>query len=320
MIGKSLDVPVLMLQTEALSWRLAEHHFKSKEVSKHAKNLRAGYNGEKSLAFTLSFLPESSYIILHNLRIYDANGFFQIDTLILSPQFLLIVEVKNIAGTVIYDEFGQAIRVTKKGEEDNLGNHIEQVNLQHFRLLRWMREHDFSTIPIEKLIAYSNPNTIIKNLMNNTTVSDTVIHKESLLTKIDDYSSIDKFGCMSEQELQFLSAFLINAHTTNKVDILKKYQVESTDILRGVFCSGCGFLPMIRKNAKWVCHHCGATSRNAHLEALWHYSLLVGNTISNRQAREFLQVDGIQTARRLLVKEQFKQIGNTSGRRYILIF
>ncbi|MBP1949720.1 nuclease-related domain-containing protein [Virgibacillus litoralis] len=164
MIGKSLDIPVLMLQTEALSWRLAEHHLKSKEVNKHAKNLRAGYNGEKSLEFTLGFLPEYPYIILHNLRIHDENGFFQIDTLILSPQFLLIVEVKNIAGTVMYDEFGQAIRITKKGEEENLGNHIEQINLQHFRLLRWMREHGFPVTPIEKLIAYSNPNTIIKNI------------------------------------------------------------------------------------------------------------------------------------------------------------
>ncbi|SDQ77067.1 Nuclease-related domain-containing protein [Virgibacillus salinus] len=312
--------PALMLQTEALSWRLAERHFKSKEVNKHAKNLRAGYNGEKSLEFTLGFLPEYPYIILHNLRIHDENGFFQIDTLILSPQFILIVEVKNIAGTVVYDEFGQAIRITKKGEEENLGNHIEQINLQHFRLLRWVREHDFPVTPIEKLIAYSNPTTIIKNITNNTAISETVIHKESLLTKIDGYASTHKNVSLSEQQLHFLSSFLITAHTTNKVDILKKYQVVNADILRGVFCPVCGSRPMNRKKAIWICHHCGATSKNAHFEALRHYSLLIGNTINNRQARDFLQVDGIQIAHRLLVKEQFKQIGNTSGRRYILTF
>ncbi|MFB4169456.1 hypothetical protein ACE1TG_15925 [Virgibacillus sp. JSM 102003] len=77
---------------------------------------------------------------------------------------------------------------------------------------------------------------------------------------------------------------------------------------------------MTHKKAKWICHHCGATSKNAHLEVLRHYSLLIGNTINNRQARDFLQVDGIQIAHRLLVKEQFKQIGNTSGRRYILSY
>lgn len=111
MILKLRDIPIVMLKTEALSRRLAEHHFKKKEVEKHAKNLRAGYNGEKALDFTLGFLPEAPYIILHNLRIHDGSGFFQIDTLILSPQFILITEVKNISGTVTYDEFGQAIRI-----------------------------------------------------------------------------------------------------------------------------------------------------------------------------------------------------------------
>ncbi|WP_174612846.1 nuclease-related domain-containing protein [Virgibacillus ihumii] len=109
------------------------------------------------------------------------------DNLINSRQLILINEVKNISGTVIYDEFGQAIRIKENGKEENFGNHLEQVNLQHFRLLRLMKDYNLPAIPIEKLITYSNPNTIIKSVTNNKAVANMVIHKEQLLTRISDF-------------------------------------------------------------------------------------------------------------------------------------
>ncbi|WP_174612845.1 hypothetical protein [Virgibacillus ihumii] len=56
MIIKPLKPPLIMQQTEALSRRLHPHHFKKAEVDESARRLRAGYNGEKSLGFHLSFL------------------------------------------------------------------------------------------------------------------------------------------------------------------------------------------------------------------------------------------------------------------------
>ncbi|WP_164669331.1 nuclease-related domain-containing protein [Virgibacillus doumboii] len=316
-ILKPRDIPREMLQTEALSRRLAPRHFKKNDVDQDAKNLRAGYNGEKSLDFTLNFLG-GSYHILHNLRIRDINDFFQMDTLIPSIKFILISEVKNIAGTVIYDEFGQTIRISKNGEEKNLGNHMEQVNLQHLRLQRFIREHNFPAIPIEKLIVYSDPKTIIKNITNNKFIRDTVIHKEQFLTKLNEFAAIHKTASVTLKQLELLSATLIKAHTPKEIDIMEKYRASIEDLLLGVFCPKCGALPMQWMNAKWNCNQCGAASKTAHIPALKDYSLLFGNMINNRQAREFLKLGNIHTAKRILI--QFKQVGNTSARKYILHF
>lgn len=317
-IIKPRDIPREMLQTNCLSRRLVPHHIKKKDVDRNARNLRAGFNGEEALDFTLSFLQDESYHVLHNIRIRDTNAFFQMDTLMPSPKFILINEVKNIAGTVTYDEFGQAIQLNKIGEEKNLGNHIEQVNLQHLRLQRFIREHNFPAIPIEKLIVYSSPNTIIKNITNNKAISDTVIHKEQLLSNLHEFAAIHKTRSVTMEQLERLSAALIKAHTPKEIDIMKKYGVATDDLLLGVFCPECGALPMERVTAKWLCHQCGTTSKDAHIPALKDYSLLFGSMINNRQAREFLKLTDIHTAKRLLI--QFEQAGNTSARNYILNF
>lgn len=106
---KPRDNPTHLLRMEALSRRLILNH-KHKQVVDHlARSLRAGYNGEKSLDFTLGFLPKDQFHILHNVRIKDEHGYFQIDTLIASPHFALIIEVKNIYGSIIFDNMDQAI-------------------------------------------------------------------------------------------------------------------------------------------------------------------------------------------------------------------
>ncbi|MEN1967128.1 nuclease-related domain-containing protein [Lentibacillus sp. N15] len=319
-VDKCRDVPIEVMKMETLSNRLKEQHYKKKAVDQKAKNLRAGLHGEESLDFMLSFLPSDSFHILHNLRIRDQSEYFQIDNLISSPKFILINEVKNIAGTVTYDDFGQAVRASKDGEEVNFGNHIEQVNLQHIRLLHWMRTQGLPLIPIEKLVIYSNPATLLKNPANNQAVTEMVIHKEQLLTKIDELSIKHQSTALSSEQLDRLSALLIKAHSPKNIDVMKKFNISRSDIQCGVFCPTCGALPMTRINGSWQCYRCKCISKNAHMPALQDYCFLFGNQISNRAAREFLKVDSTHVMKRILQKAKFAFTGRTTKRFYQLPF
>ncbi|WP_163971138.1 NERD domain-containing protein [Oceanobacillus halotolerans] len=317
MIIKSHDFPCQLLQTEALDRRLPSYHPQKDNVSSKAKILRAGFHGEQSLDFPLSFLPKDKYLIFHNLRIPDSSGFFQLDALILSPYFILIIEVKNIYGNVIFDNMGQMIRQTGETEE-RFDNPIDQVNLQHFRLSRWLTEQHYPPIPIEGIVVYTNPTTILKNLTDNPHIIEKVMHKEKMLSKIHELSNKYPSKRFSEDQLREISAQLLSQHTPVKTDIMEKYQVKSEQLIKGIVCPCCKAISIPYHRGKWYCDQCGAVSRTAYLNGLADYALLINPFITNRQARSFLQITSISTMRKLLQKAKLKQFGTTSGSRYRL--
>lgn len=318
LIVKPRETPVHMLQMEALNRRLPHDHHKKEAVSNMARNLRTGYEGEKSLDFTLSFLPTEKFHIFHNLRIQDEHGVFEMDTLIISHYFVLILEVKNVYGTITFDGMGQVIRMRDDGSEDGFSNPIEQVTLQEHRLRNWLRDHEFPPFPIEKLVVYSHANTIIRNIKNSEVIELTVIHKERLRTKIDEFLETYHVQLLTNEHVESMSQQLLAAHVEKKENALERYEIEKADIMRGVFCPSCQAMPMSYAYGSWNCRVCQFFSKSAHMAALDDYGLLIDEKINNRQAREFVKIDSIHVMKKLLMKAGYKYVGNTSGRKYIL--
>ncbi|MGP4108579.1 NERD domain-containing protein [Virgibacillus sp. L01] len=281
----------------------------------NAKNLRSGYRGEQSLDFLLSFLPEQEFLIFHYIRIPDKQGHFQIDILLLSLKFFLIIEVKNIYDNMHFDGMGQAIRY-KNNEIEVFTNPLDQVNLQHRRLLEWLRKHDFPPIPIEKIVVYSQDDTFLKNIINDPIISEIVMHKEKVLPKIEKLTDTHTTYCFDEDQLIELSYRLLEEHESEKFEGMKRNNISAEDLLKGVFCSDCGTVPMKSKAGKWRCISCGAVSRTAHRQELADYALLIKEYINNREAREFLQIGSGSITRKLLQKEDFEKVGKGSGMRY----
>jgi len=112
MIVKERKMSVHLLQLEALLRRLPAHHPKKNVVVESLAKFMAGYKGEQAIEYPLSFLSETKYSILYDIRLFDQKHYFQIDALIVSSCFLLFLEIKNIIGTLIFDaKFNQLIRI-----------------------------------------------------------------------------------------------------------------------------------------------------------------------------------------------------------------
>lgn len=91
-------------------------------------------------------------------------------------------------------------------------------------------------------------------------------------------------------------------------------------IWNGVICPQCNYLPMERKYGHWCCHNCSYKSKNTHVSAFKDYALLIGPTITNREAREFLQISSDALATRLLQSMNFSFKGSNRFRVYTLSF
>lgn len=318
MIAKPRDKTIELERLHALYRRLPVLHRERKKVKIDFKKKNAGLRGEKEVDYPLSFLSKKDYLILHNLRLGDESGFFQIDSLILSQRFILILEIKNWYGTILFGENGQVTRIDDESKEEGFSNPIQQTKLQQYRLRKWIEKQGIFNIPIEFFVVISYPSTIIKSPPSKNLIPKNIIHNSELLFKIQDLDSKYNLSRIRRDKLITLSRIMAESHRPRTRNILKQYQVYEEELVKGVICSKCNSLPMIRKRRKWYCKTCNYYSVNAHLAALNDFKLLLNDYITNKQLREFLLIQSPYVAKRILQKEKFKYLGRTKSRKYKL--
>lgn len=315
MIIKPLKPTLELLQTEALNRRLSLHHPEKEKVMIQARNLRAGYNGENAIQYPLNFLPQEKYLIFFTLRLDDSQGNFQIDTLLLSTSFILIIEVKNIRGNMFFDDLGQAYRTVGESSQGFI-NPVDQVKLQHLRLQRWLKQFDFPKLPIEKIAVFASPDTVLKNLTNSKELPKIVMHKEKIFEKVEELSRKYPRESLTEDQLTDLAFQILINHEEKPSDAMNKYNIKEENLVKGVICPICFAVPMRRKAGKWLCVACGSVDRDAHRTAFADYALLINKYINNREAKKFLHLESSNITKHLIQNERWEQFGVNSGRRY----
>lgn len=316
MIVKEISLPLRIQKVEALSKRLKEDHPKGPDIQQDLINLLSGYKGEKALAYYLDFLPDKGYYIFHNLRLPSGKYYFQIDYLVMTTHFAIVLECKNFFGSLFFDEaFKQLIR-TANGQEEAFPDPVSQAKWHKEQLRVWLKEHHFPNIPIEYLIIISNPATILKTNSNSAEIKKHVVHSQIFLERFRELGSKFRQEVTAEKGLRKLSKLLLKSHTPEDGDVLKKYGLASSDIVTGVRCPSCSHVPMIRAYGTWVCPSCQKKEKNAHLSALHDYFLLIDSTITNKQFRDFVQLSSDDVAKRLLTRLNLPISGANKDRKY----
>jgi len=320
MIVKSRDPLLELYQYEALIRRLPQYHKMKEKIQADYKKKRRALRGEKEVEFPLKFLEEQDYLILHNLRIEDNNGFFQIDTLVINERYILILEIKNWYGTILFGENGQVTRVGDDGREEGFPNPIPQAKLQKHRLQKWLNKQVQLEIPLHFFVVISFPSTIIRSTSPKYPIPKGVIHNSNLAFEIEKLKDVYTIQKAKMNVLIKCSKQLIKAHTPISEKLLGKYNVSVDELLKGVYCSNCSSLPMTKIHGKWLCERCNYRSADSYIESLKDYQLLIGNYISNQETRDFLKLDSPYVTKNLLQQGNFKRIGNTRAQKYELNF
>ncbi|MDG4657136.1 nuclease-related domain-containing protein [Ectobacillus antri] len=314
MIKKERKPPLKLQKLEALLRRLPASHPKYKEVEVELAKSRAGYKGELSLDYHINCFASPQHLIFHDLRLPYKQYFFQMDTLLVTPSYLLILEVKNISGTLFLDhQFNQLIR-NQNGEEHVFADPILQVRRQAFQLRMWLEVYKIPTVPIEYLVVMTNRNALLKSHKSE----PCVIHSEALHEKLQEFDRRYNQPVLCTKKLRKLSSSLIKADTMQQLDVLKQFSIHSSELITGVQCPHCGKFAMRRVYGTWRCPDCEYVCKQAHLSALIDYALLIKPSITNHEFRAFLRLSSINIAKNLLAALQLPYTGETKGRVYEL--
>lgn len=307
MIIKKREKSILISKYEALLRRLPKEHSKRSLIEKDYQMQLAGYKGEKSVDYPLSFLDDKNYYIFQDLRLFDGKRHFQMDTLILSSNMFAIAEIKNYTGLLTFDAaFDQLIR-TSNGEEEALPNPIIQVKRQIGQFEKWLVLNKFEKTPIEPLVIIANDRAVLKMNKYNQEIYRMVSTLSNFPNKISQLEIQHTQSLFGKNELRKLSRRLLKLHEPLERDILSLYGLSKDEIVNGVFCEFCKASPMERIHGNWICSHCGNMSRDAHVSALKDYGLLFGPVITNKSAREFLLVSSRYVIRRLFMLLNYNQ-------------
>ncbi|WP_394185228.1 nuclease-related domain-containing protein [Metabacillus halosaccharovorans] len=320
MIVKKRKVPLINLKLEALLRRIPTTHPKYPLIKENLAKRSAGYQGELSLNYPLSFLDEKKYFIFHDLRLNISDHYFQIDTLVISQKFILIIEVKNITGTLFFDqEFHQLIR-TQNGEEAVFPDPITQIKRQRLQLKQWLTNKQIPAIPIVPLVVVSHPNAIIQTSPKHQSINQIVVNRYYLSTRINQIERNYQKDVLSSKDIKKINRMLLKEHVPLDTSVLDQYEIKSTEVGKGVVCAACSHLPMIRVNGAWYCEQCQISEKESHVQALKDYYLLYGSQISNKHAREFLMISSPFLASRILKSMKLPSSGITKGKTYELTF
>ncbi|MBM7650197.1 ribosomal protein L37AE/L43A [Bacillus ectoiniformans] len=318
MIAKERGIPIRILKLESLLKRLPANHSKRLRIEEDLAIAKAGFRGEQSIDYYLDFLPNLDYTFLHDLRLPIRQQFFQIDTLLLTPYYLLIIEMKNIAGTIYFDDvFQQMIRIVDEKEERFI-NPILQTDRQKLLLKEWLRLYGYLEAPIYTVAVFSNPKAIIKTSANNHRIAQNIIQIEQLPHYLTNLAQNQPTEIFKKKDIQKISFLLNKHHTFIESDILAWYQISENEIRKGIQCPKCHQFSMDRIKRKWECPSCQHRSKDAHILALKEYYFLIRSTITNKQLRDFLQVSGCRIASHLLYILNLPSSGPSKCRAYDL--
>ncbi len=315
MVKKEREYPLKLNKEEALLRGLPSHHKKYKKIQQNIRKGRAGFRGEQEVDYHLSFLPEEDYSIFQNLILSHEGRIFQMDNLVLSPWFALIIESKNIYGHLYFDPVSKQLFRTYDNQKEGFPDPILQVKRQLKQFQKWLSNHMVKPFPIYYLVAIGYPGTIVETKRGNEHIFEKILHAEHIPDKIEELAQSPNSPSLSAYQLRKLSDLLLAEHHVPDINIWDYYKIDPSELRNGVPCPLCSQVPMKRLYAKWKCNPCGTTSQIAHKQVINDY-LLPNGSITNEQCCQLLSLDSRFTALRLLNSMNLNPSGNNKGRIY----
>ncbi|MBK3497277.1 NERD domain-containing protein [Viridibacillus sp. YIM B01967] len=295
MICKTRTDGLQIAGLQALYERLDAGHLKKDVVLSKWQSAKFGVIGEEritELFYTYHF--PFNYRILHDVSL-SSSGKFQVDTLMLTPYFAVILESKNISGVLRFEtKPDRLVRTLKNGQLDVFENPAVQVERNMYLLEDWLLARGLD-VPVFGAIVLTGNYQQVELAPEYVPVIFTKTIPV-FLRKLDrqrSYLSLDQLDWLVQELIASHRAFM-------PFPMCTRWGIDITELRSGVKCTECGRFGMERIKRTWECPICKHRDAKAHEHTIRDWFMLVSKTITNKECRQFLHIDHHQTASRIL--------------------
>lgn len=303
----SMSYPFII---ESLATRLTVDDVEFERIQEEIYRVQAGQAGEDKLRYTLSdYLFQQDVRIFYDFQCKNDHGFsHQIDALIVTARFLLIIEVKHLSGTLMYKpDVHEFSRLSHDGNSTNLTNPFDQA-YRHQLFLQHYVGSLCPSLPIRYVVVSTN----LRVKLDASLFEFPIFHVSGLPLFLETLQKQYIVDCGNLEE--------IRAHLEKIACRLPvKRRVSRDRIRNGVLCVACDLKPVMQYvHGSWVCLVCGCRDKEAVWLALQQYRVLIGPQITNREFREFVGIASEEAASKILKRSGMKKIGKNRGTYYII--
>lgn len=311
LIIKPRGIPRKLAAFASLVSRLPNSTESIQKIKSDYKISRAGFAGELKVDKFLEELElQRPFYTLHDLNIKIGTKQVQIDTILFHPNFIVLMEIKNMRGEFYFDPKNrQFFRVNDNGKKEGMRNPEVQVSRAIKVVNTFLCDRGYEGT-VEGIIVLVSRAGIVMHAPERWKT----VPLDSLTEFIE---TLERQTCsvFTNDICKKLALALLDEDRSEVVSGLTTfYAVSEKDVIRGVRCPECHQIPMERKHSRWSCRRCGAECRNAHLGSLQEYRLLFGPEITSRHAKEFFQNDSMNFVIRVLNKSAVAKAGKTRYR------
>lgn len=199
--------------------------------------LKQGIDGEKRVSYEIenSFIP---MLVLYDIRIEDENSIAQIDYVLITKYFILVLETKKLNGDILVNESGEFIRYFKNSfgkvyKKEGMYSPVAQ-NERHVRILEnYLKKHNkIKNIPIYSCVVLANPKSVVNRNKAPENIKNQIIKYDNLTSfiesKIKDHEKM-KDGKILDKQMYSIANFLKEGNKEATFDFHKKYGLSKND-------------------------------------------------------------------------------------------
>lgn len=315
MIVKPYTKTLYMEALISLNKRLNKNHPKYTSLREELHRNIAGNIGEEAV---MNFLQKVNlpykFFAFHNISLYG-ESLIQMDVLLISQYYAVILEVKNIQGEIEFKSHPfQLSRTLATGERHSFDSPEIQLQEYIYQLNKIFKTAGCS-IPIYGAVVFPFTSSYIKTPPRETTV----LFRNEIRSYLRNLKTQNP--PLSLEALNNLKNLILNKNTIYKsFPLTQRYAIHPDEIIKGVECITCNFVGMKKVARHWICPQCKNISNNAHKQTIKDYFLVYKDSISNKECRQFLKLNNMHEATRILKNANLIKTGKYKNTKYTMNF
>lgn len=217
------------------------------------------------------------------------NRYIQIDTLLITSSYILIVEVKNIIGTINFKTSPNQLIRTLNEKITPYKCPIIQLERNQDGFQTWLHQTQWN-IPVYTILIFASDNAIIENAPTHQTILfaknfPLFIQK---LNKLPPQITKNQFQKIKEIIAQKNTIFV-------EKPLCEKYEINPMELKKGILCINCGARLYRITERQWKCEACRQIDKDPIPRNIDDLFILMNQEITTKECMHLLQLNSRHT-------------------------